>query len=490
MNDHELLREYVERYSEEAFSELVARHINLVFSTALRIVRDSALAKDVAQSVFIQLARKASTIRSGNSLPGWLYRVTRCLAINAVRKDRTRREHETNAMNQSDQESSATWESILPHLDDAMNTLSAADQNAVVLRFFEGQSWREVGTALTLNEDTAQKRVSRAVEKLRTYFQLRGVITSAVLVASAMAANAVHAAPVGLASTVSSASLAGAAGVGIFGSLSTYLQTLIMKKSTYAVLSAVIIAATSLPFIKSKAGEPETPITAASVRQGLVLDYQFDHFEAGTILTDHSGMGNDGQIVGAQWTRDVERGGIYTFTPPNQYIRVPNNDSLCPTQITLSVWIKTANTGDTWRRVFDKSWTNGFALSIGGGHTPNNRLLGDADMEIGMKLNNNKGVAHSDQPVTDGQWHHLAVTYDGAVEIVYVDGVAQKHLARWIGEVPKNDYDLTIGMNLVDPNPEFNEVGSSFDGSIDEPMIFNRALSAAEIRFLHESQRK
>lgn len=107
-----------------------------------------------------------------------------------------------------------------------------------------------------------------------------------------------------------------------------------------------------------------------------------------------------------------------------------------------------------------------------------------------MKLNNNKGTARSDRPVTDGQWHHLAVTYDGSVQVVYVDGVAQKHLSHWNGGVPKNNYDLTIGINLVDPNPEFNEVGSSFDGWMDEPMVFSRALSAAEIKFLFDSQKK
>jgi RNA polymerase sigma factor (sigma-70 family) len=158
MDDHTLLREYVDRQSEKAFAELVARYINLVHSTALRIVQETDLAKDVSQSVFILLARKAPTIRSGNALPGWLYRVTRYQAANAVRADRIRREHETEAlnMNLTDAESSTQWQSILPHLDDAMSKLGSKDQNAVVLRFFQERSWREVGAALALNEDAAQ----------------------------------------------------------------------------------------------------------------------------------------------------------------------------------------------------------------------------------------------------------------------------------------------------------------------------------------------
>jgi hypothetical protein len=171
------------------------------------------------------------------------------------------------------------------------------------------------------------------------------------------------------------------------------------------------------------------------------------------------------------------------FSPPGQYIRVPNNDSLNPSNITLAAWIKTSNQGETWRRIFDKSWTDGFALSIVGGHKPG--FTGDAEMEI-----EKTHVAHSNHSMADGKWHHVAVTYNGAEEIFYVDGVPQTRTSWWQGRVPSNSHDLTIGINLVDPNPEYNEVGASFDGLIDEPMIYNRALSTNEIKFLFESQRK
>ncbi len=167
---------------------------------------------------------------------------------------------------------------------------------------------------------------------------------------------------------------------------------------------------------------------------------------------------------------------------------MPNNDSLNPSNITLAVWIKTSNQGDTWRRVFDKSYTNGYSLSIGGGHTTGNKFQGKGEAEIGMRVNNSKGMSYSDGPVTDGRWHHLAVTYNGAEEIFYMDGVPQQRVARWEGRVPANSHDLTLGMNLVDPNPKYNEVGASFDGLMDDPMIFNRALSADEIQALFRSQ--
>ena len=484
MDDAELLREFVESRSEKAFAGLVERHINLVFSTALRMVQDAALAKDVVQMVFIQLARKAPLIRSGNALPGWLYRVTRCQAANILRNDRTRRQRETEAMNNmtlTDAESSVAWESIAPHLEEAMSTLSSADQNAVVLRFFQDRSWREVGGALALSEDTAQKRVSRAVEKLRSYFVRRGIGISASLIVSVIAANAVQAAPAGLASNIAAGSLAGA---GSFSLLSTMIKTILMKKTTFAVLAAALTAAITIPIIVAHAnGSSDAPVTEANLQSGLVLHYTFDNAPVTGKVADASGAGNDGWVTGAQWEMDSQRGGVFHFSPPGQYIRVPNNDSLNSSNITLAAWIKTSNQGETWRRIFDKSWTDGFALSIVGGHKPG--FTGDAEMEI-----EKTHVAHSNHSVADGKWHHVAVTYNGAEELFYVDGAPQTRTSWWQGRVPSNSHDLTIGINLVDPNPAYNEVGASFDGLIDEPMIYNRALSTNEIKFLFESQRK
>ena len=227
-NDAELLREYVESQSDAAFAELVGRHVNLVYSTAFRMVRENALAQDVVQSVFVQLARKASTVREGNALPGWLYQVTHCQAANALRAEHTRRQHETEAMMQAQLDTNTAWEYIGSGLEEAMHTLSLAEQNLIVMRFFEEQSWREVGNALALSEDTVQRRVGRALEKLRAYFTRRGVAVSASVLGLAIAANAVSAAQAGLASTVATASLAGAAGAESF-SLSTEIKTILQK---------------------------------------------------------------------------------------------------------------------------------------------------------------------------------------------------------------------------------------------------------------------
>jgi hypothetical protein len=243
-------------------------------------------------------------------------------------------------------------------------------------------------------------------------------------------------------------------------------------------------------FVNAGNATPDNQATqsSADVNSGLVLHYDFDTEPVGGKVLDKSGKGNDGQAVGVQWVADGHQGGSVLFGPTDGYIRVPNNDSLNPSNITLAAWIKTSDQGDTWRRVFDKSFTNGYALSIGGGHTPGNRSKGRSVIEVGAKDSHNKGGEGSDVFVTDGQWHHLAVTYNGEELHLYVDGWPQQHVARWEGRVPANSFDLTLGMNLVNPNPKFNEVGASLDGLMDDAMIFNRALSDDEVQALFKSQ--
>jgi len=232
----------------------------------------------------------------------------------------------------------------------------------------------------------------------------------------------------------------------------------------------------------------QAPQSTADINSGLILHYDFNAEPVGGKIPDLSGHGNDGQAVGVQWVADGHQGGSVLFVPTDTYIRVPNNDSLNPSNITLAAWIKTSDQGDTWRRVFDKSFTNGYALSIGGGHTSGNRSKGRAVIEVGAKDSHNKGGEGGDVFVTDGQWHHLAVTYNGDELHLYVDGWPQQHVSRWEGRIPANSFDLTLGMNLVNPNPKFNEVGASLDGLMDDAMIFNRALSDEEVQALFKSQ--
>jgi len=168
---NQLLRAYTAENSEEAFKGLVDGHIGLVYSIALRIVRgDVALARDVTQMVFTDLARKARTLPTNAVLSGWLYRHTNFTASKLLRGESRRRVREKEAaeMNALD-ESDTVWEQLMPLLDSAIGSLSARDRDAVVMRFFDKQDFRSLGATLKLTEDAAQKRVSRALEKLRRY---------------------------------------------------------------------------------------------------------------------------------------------------------------------------------------------------------------------------------------------------------------------------------------------------------------------------------
>ena len=205
-DDLTLLQEYALRGSEEAFAALVSRHLNLVYSVALRQVRDQHLAEDITQAVFSLLARKARSLGSKTILSGWLCRTARYTSANALTIQRRRRRHEQEALMQPmlNEPEPDTWIQIAPLLDTAMGQLGQKDHDAVVLRFFENRSFREIGAVLGANEDAAKMRVSRALEKLRRMFLKRGIRSTTATIAGAISANSVQAAPAGLAiSTVS-----------------------------------------------------------------------------------------------------------------------------------------------------------------------------------------------------------------------------------------------------------------------------------------------
>lgn len=176
LDDSELLRLCGTNRSDEAFSVLVSRHLDLVYSSALRQVRDPHLAKDVAQSVFLLLAKKARTLKRETILTGWLYRTTRFIVSDTFRAENRRRAREHAAMQPltiSDPHGAShepRWEEIEPLLDDAIATLNEQDRDLLLLRYFEKQSFKDVGRRFGINEDAAQKRVSRALEKLRAFF--------------------------------------------------------------------------------------------------------------------------------------------------------------------------------------------------------------------------------------------------------------------------------------------------------------------------------
>ena len=173
VNDGELLRRHVEQGDEGAFAEVVQRHVNLVYATAKRLANgDAHLAEDISQQVFTALARNARRLADHPTLAGWLHTATRHLVYKAIRTENRRRarEQELYTMQNIAAKPEVQWEKLQPVLDAAVAKLGDDERNAVLLRYFEDKSFREVGECIGLNEEAARKRVDRAVDKLRAHF--------------------------------------------------------------------------------------------------------------------------------------------------------------------------------------------------------------------------------------------------------------------------------------------------------------------------------
>ncbi len=213
MTDHDLLSRYARENSQAAFAELVARYVNLVYSAARRQLRTTQLAEDITQAVFLDLARHAGEFSSAQPLAAWLHVVTRRTAIDAIRREtrRTAREQTaaqlaaTAAMPSS---APSAWSHLEPLLDEAVAALSDSDRQAILLRFFENKSLREIGESLGTTDDAAQKRVSRALDQLRTLLARRGLTVSAATLATDLSAHAILSAPAALSATIATATAA------------------------------------------------------------------------------------------------------------------------------------------------------------------------------------------------------------------------------------------------------------------------------------------
>jgi uncharacterized protein (TIGR03435 family) len=209
--DMDLVQEFARQNSEAAFTELVRRHIALVYSVARRCTDNADDAKDVTQAVFIILARKAAGLHERTLLPGWLYETTRFTAARLLRTNARRQKREQEAYMQSTLNEANTadvWERLSPHLEDAMSKLAERDRALLVLRFYQNKSGPEAAALMGIREGAAHMRVTRAIEKLRKFFAQRGVTLSGEAVAGAISANSVQAVPEALAKSVTAVAIA------------------------------------------------------------------------------------------------------------------------------------------------------------------------------------------------------------------------------------------------------------------------------------------
>jgi len=245
-----LLADYAKNRTESSFQDLVSHYLGLVHSTAIRIVNgDSQLAEDVSQIVFADLARMANTLSDEVMLGGWLHRHTCFVASKIMRTERARklREQQSLDMNRNEDHSVEILEEIAPVLDEAVNQLGSQDRKAILLRYFEQLDLRSIGQILGSNEDAAQKRVSRALEKLRVLLKKRGSQISTVTIAAILTSNAVSAVPAGLATSISASVLAGEAVTS--GLTLTFLKIMTLTKIKVGILTVIATATIATPVI-------------------------------------------------------------------------------------------------------------------------------------------------------------------------------------------------------------------------------------------------
>lgn len=243
-DDSELLRHYADGKSQEAFARVVGRHLNLVYAAALRrTAGQHQLAEEVAQEVFCELSRKAAALADHPMLIAWLYKHTRFVALKLMRGEsrRKQREQEAAALQELLGDAEA-WANLHPLIDQAVDKLGADDRSAILLRYFDGQTFPAIGHKLGLTEDGARLRVGRAVDKLRRILARGGINSSAAGLAFVLAENATAAkAPAGLAGAISAT--AATVGVPVTGGLAAVLQFMSMHKVAVTLVGVAAIGA-------------------------------------------------------------------------------------------------------------------------------------------------------------------------------------------------------------------------------------------------------
>lgn len=272
VSDRDLLRRYAEHGDQRAFTDLVQRHINLVYLAALRRVgRNAHTADDVTQKVFTRLAQKAGTLLDHTSLAGWLYTATRFIAADAVRSESRRHHYEQAAetMREINADRPISAEQLEPLLDEVMDLLSERDREAVLLHFFEDRTFQEIGAALAVSADAARMRVSRALERLRDALAHRGIASTATALAGALAVQSTLAAPPPLALTIANHALSQAGPLGAVPASARLLKLLRSPQFVWGTSAALVMATISAIAIVNH--DTSTPLASTAAPESIAV---------------------------------------------------------------------------------------------------------------------------------------------------------------------------------------------------------------------------
>jgi RNA polymerase sigma factor (sigma-70 family) len=406
-DDMDLVREYAARQSEQAFETLVARYVNLVYSTALRQTRDPHLAEEITQAVFIILARKAGSLGARTILPAWLHRAAVFAAAAALKSQRRRGQREQEAHMQSEIQSTETdpaWNLISPLLDEALIQLGETDRQAVLLHFFQKKTFAEVACSLGLSEDSARKRTSRALEKLRKIFSKHGVHSTATILAGTISTCSVHAAPAALAKSVTAVALVKGATAStstltlIKGALKIMAWT---KAKTAIVTGAAVILAVGM---------------ATSI-----IAVHHKHTAASKAELTEAGNGAYGLYI---------HFGSATFANPGERGTIPAS-RFAPASLNVQSWAHAAKRAGMTFAVLTAKHESGFCLwdsqnySYDVGSSP---FKGDiiGDFIAACKA---EGIAPGVHYSIPDEFNEGSVRYNGAVSRTYFD-LIKKHVTE------------------------------------------------------------
>jgi RNA polymerase sigma factor (sigma-70 family) len=522
-DDAALLKRYSVEGSEEAFRQLVERHLPMVFAAAQRqLAGDRQLAEDVAQQVFCELARAAAGLSKEVVVAGWLYRATRFTAAKLARTERRRRERESASaaereielMNVSHEATGPDWEELSAQLDDAMDELKDGERDAILLRFFQRLDFRSVGAALQTSEDTAQKRVSRALERLRLLLARRGVASSTVALGALLTSHATPAVSPEFVAAVLARSLA-AAGLAAGGAVAVAAAARFLNLKAAAGL-ALLLAAGAWSWWSAADDSAAT----AAIPSGVVSWWSGDGTVADRQGANHGlvrgGVGFAEGIVGQAFRFDGREG---------TRLVVPHSPSLNLTnELTIEFWFRpdedsnmgslfVKRTEDAEATVTGNVTTYGFSMGRihadhqygicqyfndpeqrGGYHARRGGLAWYERLLPGVALpgratrfDSKKSLFEQaaffptndrDLSLLRGRWHHLAGTFQqldgGRVRLVsYFDGERKNQIVL-DGSLASatNAAPLSIGGFPTAP----------FKGRVDEVRLYSRALTATEVK--------